>query len=142
MKKLRFNLILTALVAIMSLLLLGACRKAPINGKLDGQWQIMNIELTADGSDATPSVRSYIDINLHVVNLRNINQNLVAGNLSYDKDASKLTLDFPYNTEGDALLFLREWGIYQTPVTLDIVKLDGKQLVLRSPETIITCRRF
>lgn len=142
MKIFRSHIILTAFVTIMSLLLFDGCRKAPINGKLDGQWQIMNIELTADGSDASPAIRSYIDINLHVVNLRNIHQSLIAGSLNYDKDASWLTLDFPYNAEGDALLRLREWGIYQTPVTFDIVKLDSKQLVLRSPETIITCRRF
>ena len=142
MKNFRTNIILSAFVAIMSLFLLGGCRKAPINGKLDGQWQVMSIELISDGSVVSPTVRSYIDINLHVVNLRNINQNLIPGNLNYDKEASKLTLDFPYNTEGNGFLLLREWGIYQTPVTLDIVKLDGKQLVLRSPETIITCRRF
>ena len=142
MKRFSTTIISCALVAILSLLTFGACRKAPINGKLDGQWQIMSIELTADGSAANPKLRSYIDINLHVVNLRNTANNLVAGNLSYDKDNSRLTLDFPYNTGGDAFLLLREWGIYQTPVTLDIIKLDSKQLVLRSPETIITCRRF
>lgn len=142
MKHFRSNIILCAVAMVLSLFTLCACRKAPINGQLDGQWQIMNVELTADGSNITSPTRSYIDINLHVVNLRNIRGALIAGNLSYDKDASRLTLDFPYNAEGDAFLLLREWGIYQTPVTLEIIKLDGSQLVLRSPETIITCRRF
>lgn len=125
----------------------GGCRKMPINGKLDGQWQIMKIENLQDGSDVTSVYRSYIDISLHVVNLRNVSLDesagsVISGNMKYDKGGNTLYMDFPYNTEGSKLDQLQLWGIYSNPVTFDIVKLDGKQLILKSPETLITCRRY
>lgn len=145
--KARHNISILCICLVAILSVFAGCRKAPINGKLDGQWQIMHIENTEDGTNVTSKYRSYIDINLHVVNLHNVTSDekggiLIGGNLRYDKGASKLTLDFPYNTEGENLTLLQQWGIYTNPVTFDIVKLDGKQLILKSPETIVTCRRF
>lgn len=135
------------LFGIVSLISLPSCRKAPINGKLDAQWQIMKIEHIEDGVEQIPALRTYIDINLHVVNLRNVSLNetagpLIAGNLNYDKDAATVTMDFPYNTEGEKLRALQAWGIYSNPVVFHIVKLDGKQLILKSSESIVTCRRY
>lgn len=135
------------LFGIVSLISLPSCRKAPINGKLDAQWQIMKIEHIEEGIEWTPERRTYIDINLHVVNLRNVTQNenpgaVIAGNLNYDKDAATVTMDFPYNTEDEKLQMLQSWGIYSNPVIFHIVKLDGKQLILKSSESIITCRRY
>lgn len=135
------------LTTIVISMLAAGCRKAPINGKLDAQWQIMNIEHISDGHNEKPRLRTYIDINLHVVNLRNVTTDekggaVIAGNMIYDKDNSKLTLDFPYNTEGEKLTQLQSWGIYTNPITFDIIKLDGKQLILKSEATVITCRRF
>lgn len=135
------------LFGIVTLISLPSCRKAPINGKLDAQWQIMKIEHIEDGVEQIPALRTYVDINLHVVNLRNVTQSenagaVIAGNLNYDKDAATVTMDFPYNTEGGKLLALQSWGIYSNPVVFHIVKLDGKQLILKSSESIITCRRY
>ncbi len=129
---------------MLCVMLLGGCRKAPINGKLDGQWQIMNIEYLADGSDITPELRYYIDISLHVVQLRSVPAVVSSntGNLKYDKDASTITIDFPYITTESQLEQLQRWGIFSNPVTLNIVKLDGKQLVLKSDESVISCRRY
>lgn len=147
MKNRIFNILLGAFVAVLAMALFGSCRKAPINGKLDGQWQIMSVEWLADGSDISPELRSYIDINLHVIQLRNVSLSetqgsLISGNLAYDKNNSTMTVDFPYNTEGGKLMQLQPWGIYSNPETFEIVKLDGKQLVLKSSQTMITCRRF
>lgn len=91
----------------------------------------------------TPHVATYIDLNLHVVNLRrNSAGGTVAGNMNYDKTASTVSMDFPYNQDSDGFLALRMWGIYTNPVVFEIIKLDGKQLVMRSPASIVTCRRF
>ena len=141
------RIFLAGVCVLVCTILVGGCRKAPINGKLDGQWQIMKIELTDDGTVTTPEWRAYIDINLHVVNLTTVTTaevqgDRVCGNLIYDKSASTMTLDFPYNTEGSKLERLKVWGIYSNPVTFDIVKVNGKELVIRSARSIVTCRRY
>ena len=147
MKRIGFNIFLGAALVVLMLTAFGSCRKAPINGKIDGQWQIMSVEWLEDGRDLTPLLRSYIDINLHVMQLRNVAQaeyagSLYSGNMVYDKTASTITVDFPYNLEGTALLALQPWGIYTNPVTFEIIKLDGKQLILKTPQTLVTCRRY
>lgn len=134
------------LFGIISLISLPSCRKTPINGKLDAQWQIMKIEYLEDAEEWTPEQRRYIDINLHVVNLRSVSENessgaVIAGNLNYDKGTSTVTMDFPYNT-GNSVFALQSWGIYSNPVFFHIIKLDGKELILKSSETIVTCRRY
>ncbi len=143
-KILSFIIIVCGVAAMLSL---SSCRKAPINGKLDAQWQIMKIEHLGEDTEWIPTQRSYIDINLHVVNLRNVTQDeqggaVIAGNLNYDKNGATVTMDFPYNTEGEKLQALQSWGIYSNPVVFHIVKLDGKQLILKSSETVVTCRRY
>lgn len=147
MKTNRLNRILLGFTLILCVSLFGACRKTPINGDLDGHWQIMSVEWVSDGSDVSPLLRSYICINLHIMQLRNVSLSedpgsVFSGNMYYDKAESKITVDFPYNTSPNQVDQLHPWGIYTNPVTFDIVKLDGKQLVLRTPETFITCRRY
>lgn len=134
-----FPFLAVALAILISASLLGGCRKASDNGKLDAQWQIMKIENTADGTVSIPAESRYICFNLHVVNLF---PGHYAGNLRYDKDESRITLDFPYDTDASGLAALAEFGIPSNPVTFDILKLDGKELVLRAPGSVITCRRF
>ena len=147
MKNIRFNIFLGAVIAVLLMTAFGSCRKAPINGKLDGQWQIKSVEWLEDGSDISPLLRSYIDINLHVMQLRNVSMSesagsVYSGNMVYDKSASTITVHFPYNLEGTPLLALQAWGIYTNPVTFEIIKLDGKQLILKTPQTLVTCRRY
>lgn len=145
MKKLSY---ISALICMAMMIMLPVgCRKAPINGKLDAQWQIMSIENKKTGEVETPANRRYIDFGLHVVNLRSVTSTdgpgaVYSGNLSYDKGASTVAMDFPYNKEGDSFNNLGKWGIFTNPVKFDIVRLDSKQLVLSSPESVITCRRF
>lgn len=146
MKKIS-HILLTCIAVVVFATMTGSCRKAPINGKLDGLWQIMKIEYLADGTDVTSQRRSYISINLHVVQLTDVTETedsgaSISGNLNYDESAGILTMNFPYNTSESSLPQLQSWGIYTNPVTFSIVKLDGRQLILKSTDTLITCRRF
>lgn len=134
------------IICAACLFIFPSCRKTPINGKLDAQWQIMKIEYLEDAEEWAPAQRRYIDINLHVVNLRSVSENessgaVIAGNLNYDKGTSIVTMDFPYNT-GNSASALQSWGIYSNPVVFHIIKLDGKELIMKSSETIVTCRRY
>ena len=114
-----------------------SCRKVSHNGKLDGQWQVVTIENPSTGESVAPYPKLYYCFNLHVVQLTGVGS--AAGNLRYDKGEGNITLDFPYasNTEG-----LSNFGINSNPITFHIEHLSGKKLVLRSPESIVTCRRF
>ncbi|MDE5806768.1 MAG: lipocalin-like domain-containing protein [Muribaculaceae bacterium] len=137
MKYLKFIMLALSLTALIGI---SSCRKVSHNGKLDGQWQIMTIEETATGSVSEPSQREYICINLHVIQLTGPSR--LTGNMTYDKKGETLSCDFPYVKADEVDRLLGQYGIYANPVTLDVVKVDGKSLVLRSDRSLITCRRF
>lgn len=137
-----FRIFLIGLTAIAGVLMMGSCRKASDNGKLDGQWQIMQIETLDDDQVRVPQRRVYICLNLHVVQLSSVGGISASGNMKYDKASGELNWDFPYHVTPQEISSLSEWGIYSNPVTLHVVKLDGKSMVLKSDKSVITCRRF
>ena len=130
------------LTLVSSLFILGSCRKASDNGKLDGQWQIMGIETLDDAKSFVPEKRLYICLNLHVVQLTTAGGVGVSGNMRYEKGTGEIDWDFPYHETETGKSALRQWGVYSNPVTFHVVKLDGKSLVLKSDKSVITCRRF
>lgn len=134
-----FICLMTAFVVICAL---SGCRKVSHNGKLDGQWQIMKIENLETSEEIVPENRMYICFNLHVVQLTSVGFGNASGNMQYDKKAGILNWDFPYNTDESGLNRLSKWGIYTNPVRLEVLKINGSTLILKTPETIITCRRF
>lgn len=137
-------------VAVLALGVLPGCNKMPINGKLDGNWQIMQIELPAEDGTyvaTVPELRRYFNISLHVFQMRYVTAGespgrAESGNLSYDKKEGRFTVDFPYNTDAGGMKWLEPYGVYSNPVTFEILRLDSKNLVVRTPESIITCRRY
>lgn len=127
-------------LAAMCCLVFAGCQKSPINGKLDGQWQVMSIV-----PEPAPQVafgRKYYCFSLHVVQLTEAGfQAWTAGNMAYS--GNKLTMEFPYaETSQHIRNVLLDYGITSNPVTFDVVKLDSKQLVLSNASTTITLRRF
>ena len=54
---------------ILIVIILGACAKRPINGKLDGRWQLMTIDYHEDGMQIKPEY-TYYNIQLHVIQLK------------------------------------------------------------------------
>ncbi len=142
MKSILNNIYITFLATVLMTGILCGCRKASHNGKLDGQWQIMKIENLLTSEEKAPENRIYICMNLHVVQLSQVGGVVYSGNMQYDKDAGRLSWDFPYNKTEDSVKALNEWGIYTNPVTLSVESVTGSTLVLRTPESIITCRRF
>lgn len=121
-----------------------SCRKMSHNDGLDGQWQITSIEDKETGTVEAVSEQLYYCINLHVIQLTTYGGTLYSGNLHYDKIRQELTFDFPYQADqiaqGDNPLV--RFGIHTNPVTFRVVEKTSKRLVLSSPETVITFRRF
>lgn len=139
MKAIR-NLII-ALASIVTMLTLGGCNQTTHNGHLDGQWQIMTIEERSTGAVTVPDHGEYMCFYLDVLQLTDKGARETA-NMDYDKKAGTLVFDFPYVKSANVASALGRFGFHTNPIRFDIVKLTGKELVIRSDATVITCRKF
>lgn len=130
------HILLSLLVSLIALMMPG-CQKSPVNGDLDGQWQVM--EVSPSAADTPIDARLYYCFYLHVCQLNYYGGSLATGTMDYSGD--RMVLTFPYADEETAA-GLRQYGIDTNPVTFTIDRLDGKSLILRSPTTVITLRKF
>ena len=133
--------IIIAIAAMTALIVLGSCNQTSHNGKLDGQWQILTIEDKSTGTVSETNHGSCICIYLDVLQLSDEGARLTA-NMDYDKKGNTLSCDFPYVKPENVASTLGRFGFYTNPIKFDIIKLTGKELVLSSEETVITCRKF
>lgn len=136
--KFLFEIALVLLVAFI----LTSCSKMPINGDLDGAWQVMYMEV--DGVEVKPAEGApscFIYIQRHVVQLARPGV-VATGNMYYDhKD--KLSFDFPYSVDNETeRAQLSYYGIYSKDITYKIIELTRKRLVIESERTRLECRKF
>ncbi len=137
---------LNILLLILSIALaatLQSCDKHNINGDLDGMWQVMSVTVKEDGATVREFVpdQRYLCFQLHVCQLRSYGGQVEpSANLIYN--GKTLTLDFPESEFGDRLPRLALWGIYSLRTTYTVETLTSSTLVLDSPTTRLTCRKF
>lgn len=133
------------LLALLLLTVGSGCRRTSHNGDLDGNWRVKAITVTSTGTTEDLGDNYFIAINLELMQLRapgmsQTQATTVTGVMDYDEDAGRLTVDFPKNDrKGDQNL--ERFGIYSNPVTFQ-VSVSSRNLVLKSPESVIECRRF
>lgn len=125
------------IIAILLLFLTSGCQKSPINGDLDGQWQVM--EVSPAPVETPINARLYYCFYLHVCQLNYYGGTLTTGSMDYSGD--HITLSFP-DTSGETAAGLRQYGIPANPVTFTVDRLDSKSLILRSAATTVTLRKF
>lgn len=140
MKKTFTKYTVISIVSLLVMLINTGCPKHPINGDLDGQWQVMEVV------PAPPEIilkgRLYMCFSLHVCQLTEYGNGAAAvGNMKY-YDYRTLYLDFPYATSSISKAHLKQYGIYNNPVTFTIEHLDKKKLILRDGEVVVTLRKF
>lgn len=116
------------------ILLISACGKMPINGDLDGRWQIMKIEY-ASGEEETPE-RAYYSVALHTINLMQVDVTSQTGNMEYTGDSLFVTM--PISTVEDLLPF----GMNGTEQRFGVKELSSKHLVLQSDYARLEFRKF
>lgn len=134
-KAITFSTIFLILVTLMST----GCQKSPINGDLDGQWQVMTVEPAAPESIIQD--RLYVCISLHTCQLSIYGTGIwTAGNMSYVND--KLTMEFPNANSPESISKLKQYGIYRNPVTFTIDRLDKDKLILTDGDVVVTLRKF
>ena len=115
-------------LTILTALLLGGCTKAPINGNLDGQWQV--VEVIPKPSEEIIGERIYYNFSLHVCMLSYYGGTFLFANMEYDGET--LYLDFAEDkTEEDAVA-LRQYGILNNPISFSVKFTDSHHLTLSS----------
>ena len=122
------------IIGALLLLMAGACGKMPINGDLDGRWQIMKIEY-ASGEEEMPE-RAYYSVALHTINLMKVDVTSQTGNMEYTGDS--LFVVMPVSKVKDLLPF----GMNGTEQRFGVKELTSKYLVLQSDYARLEFRKF
>ena len=122
------------IIAVLLILIVSACGKTPINGDLDGRWQIMKIEY-ASGEEETPE-RAYYSVALHTINLMQVGVTSQTGNMEYTGDS--LFVEMPVSKIEDLLPF----GMNDTKQRFGVKELTSKHLILQSDFARLEFRKF
>ena len=124
------KLILSVLLAV----LLFGCQKSPINGRLDGQWEVMQVDPKAS---AIINQRIFYNFSLHVCQLTYYGSGglFLSGNIKYDGDT--LWIEFPKADSEKTVKTLRQYGILTNPVSFDVEFKDNHTLLLTSNESTV-----
>lgn len=117
-----------------------SCQKSPINGDLDGQWQVLSVEPLPVDPDPMFDTRLYYCFYMHVCQLSIPGGVWIDGNMDYS--GNQLSIDFPKLLNPLELNALSQYGINSNPVVFQVEYLDRKKLVLRDGETVVTLRKF
>ena len=127
-------------------LLLGvlcSCDKKPINGKLDGRWQLMTIEYN-DGS-IKECERIYCSIQLHTVELMDKGTNPLTLMGHFSSTDGVVMGEFKYQTNMEATATeedLNRFGLNTSVTYFEVEKATGSKMVLKSDYARLTYRKF
>ena len=128
-------------------LTLTGCAKAPMNGALDGQWQLLRYE-TTDG-EVHDCRRLYYSIQLQVVELADkggAGYGTYIGRFAYDEGRAEVVIRElrPRGDEGRLATTdeLQPFGLFATDNVLHVVAVDDDHLTLRSDAATLYFRKF
>lgn len=131
------------LIAAVLMLMAGSCRRTSHNGKIDGNWRLMNVEFTESGTSTDFSESDiFININLELMQIRGPQlspQAYYTGVMDWNEKSGKLGVNFAYDANAD---LLTRFGIFDNPVVFTVKVADSKHLVLETDKSVITCNRF
>lgn len=122
------------IIMVLLVLIASACGKMPINGDLDGRWQIMKI-VYASGEEEMPE-RAYYSVALHTINLMKVGVSNQTGNMEYTGDS--LFVVMPVSPVEKLLPF----GMNATEQRFGVKELTSKHLVLQSNYARLEFRKF
>lgn len=132
-------------IAILGLLCV-TCAKAPINGDLDGFWQLAEIAYTGGTVTDTHNDGLFYSVQLKLIGLQRDGNNQYLGRFVQTED-SLYVYDFRLNITGDnsqkaAVGDLQAWGIPDTTERFAIEKLNGKEMILTSATARLSFRKW
>lgn len=141
------------LLLALAVPLLAACDKMPMNGALDGMWQL----LTEEKTDTTLNVkdsRIYISFQLHTVQFdaHGTTQQYYATFTRHGDTLAYSTICHPASyvdetddnelATADDLADLSTWGIYSLEPVYTVLQLTHESLVLQSDSSTLRLRKF
>ena len=127
---------MTGLLAFL-LVIAFACGKNPENGKLDGMWQLTEIESANGATVSKKSDRIYYSFQLHVVELRRIGFREYRGHFNYTGDSLSLQIS-DYMTKDTCAFF----GLKSMNDRFAIEFLTGSNMMLRRNDVRLRFRKF
>lgn len=135
---------------ILILIIITACDKFPINGKLDGMWQLKEIEYK-DGTNEVPEA-VYYSFQLHLMKLTQVHKGSLYGNKSENylgrfnhTEDSLIVYDFRIYRDEETSVSAEQlipFGIKGTSGRFKIEKLSKSKMILQSYYTRLTFRKF
>ncbi len=150
----RIIYIATSLVLIATALT--SCDKTPMNGVLDGMWQLEQVRVGTATAERRDSL-VFVSFQLHLTqwDKKNTSQRYYA-HFEHTGDSIRF-YDFAAAakhdlSEGDNDTWLTpaqmsdgimdEWGIHTTDARYRVIELNHQQLVLQAQDTTLTFRKF
>ena len=125
-------------LSIFLIFTLTGCTKTPINGNLDGEWEVM--EVTPEPAEWDADARIFYNFQRYVCQLTFYGGPFTVGNLSYTGD--EMSLNFPYIHTPKEISTLRQFGINTNPVTFNVTFENKRRLILYNSEVTIVLRKF
>lgn len=141
-------------ILMLATLILSSCDKVPMNGDLDGLWQLTEIH-NGDDVQELKNEKLYCSFQLHLFMLGDkTSPRHYYG--YFEKDAKQLrfhtftyrsnyTEDNNYDnlmTDEKDLAIIAPWGFYSTDCTYDVVRLNSQELILKHDDTTIIYRKL
>lgn len=117
-----------------------SCQKSPINGFLDGQWQVMNVEPEQEPLFPEFDTNLYYCFSLHVCQLSIPGKVWITGNMTYSEN--NLTISFPKELSYAEYMVLRQYGITNNPMIFSVEEKNNNIMLLKSENSTVTLRRF
>lgn len=140
-------------VLLFVMIACATCDKVPINGQLDGMWQIMNIQ-TPQGVRNVKRDRAYLSFQLHLTqwdyngrryyaHFTHAGDSLCFFDFSGLSQHSSEADDDPEITPADMASGLFDvYGIHTVDARFRVVELGRSSLILESADTTLTFRKF
>lgn len=118
--------------------ILQCCQKAPINGDLDGQWEVIEVNPEADHIEV--DARLFYNFYLHVCQLTYYGGYFLDGDMTFNGET--LWIDFPYELNDWQLITLKQYGINENPVVFDVEFPSKNRMILKNEDVVITLKKF
>lgn len=114
--------------------LLCSCQKEPINGKLDGMWQLMKIEYKNKPTVIPDQL--YLSIQLHMVRLHGIASNECYGTFAHSGDSIHIVI------REKKISDVAVYGMNDTIQNFAIEQLSSQKMILQSSYASLSFRKF
>lgn len=121
-------------IVLLCFCLFGCDSKWPENGKLDGMWQLMEIDW-AGVENKTPT-QTYYSIQLKLINLRQVGGSDILGYFRYTGDSLHLTM------RQTTIADVKQFGLSDTIQSFGVETLNHSQMILTTPDRRLTFRKY